>query len=399
MHETELTEIEGGVCAPKGFRAAGVAAGIKRSGGLDLVLLLSDTAATVAGTFTTHLAAAAPVHVSRARVANGRARGVVVNSGCANAVTGAQGQADAEAMATWAANAAGMAADDMLVCSTGKIGTFLPMDKVAEGIGQAFAALGSDETVDQVVAQAILTTDTRPKRAALSHPDGWVLGGMTKGAGMIAPNMATMLAFLTTDAVVAPDVLQDALSAAVEATFNRITVDGEPSTNDTVLLFANGASGITPAYDDLAAAVESVCASLAEAIVRDGEGATKFVRVIVAGALDDKEALTAARTIADSPLVKCALYGADANWGRVAAAIGKAKVAFDPDAMTIAMGGVTLYDHGPVIDHEAEKLAHEALLAHDVEIVCHLGIGPGSGEILTADFSPGYVACNADYEP
>lgn len=396
-----FTVLEQGVCAAAGFRAAGVAAGIKRSGGLDLVLLVSDLPASVAATYTSHPAAAAPVHVSRARSAGGAARGVVVNSGCANAVTGKQGQADAEEMAAAAAAAAGLAPGEMLVCSTGKIGTFLPMDKVHSGITQAAGALGTD---DLAVAQAILTTDTRPKRAAVAHPDGWTLGGMTKGAGMIAPDMsagksATMLAFITTDAAVAPEVLQAALSSAVAGSFNRITVDGEPSTNDTVLAFANGASGITPSPATISAALDAVCASLAEAIVRDGEGATKFVRVNVTGAASTADAERAARSIADSPLVKCALYGADANWGRVVAAVGKARVAFELDAMTVSMGGVTLFDHGPVTDPGAEAQAHEALLAHDVTVTCHLAAGEAAAEILTTDLSVGYVECNADYEP
>ncbi|HMC09295.1 MAG TPA: bifunctional glutamate N-acetyltransferase/amino-acid acetyltransferase ArgJ [Actinomycetota bacterium] len=394
-----LTDLDQGVCAAAGFRAAGVAAGIKRSGGLDLALVVSDLPAAAAGTFTTHRAAAAPVIVSRERVAAGSARGIVVNSGSANAMTGPRGRQDAETMAAEAAAQAGVDPAEMLVCSTGKIGSHLPMDRVSKGIAAAAGALGSGGTNDEDAARAILTTDTRPKRAAVSHPDGWRLGGMAKGAGMIAPDMATMLAFLTTDAVVAPDVLRAAVCRAVDRSFNLITVDGEPSTNDAVLALANGRSGLRPSPGDLAGALEVVCGRLAEAIVADGEGATKLVRVRVGGARSVEEARRAARSVADSPLVKCALYGEDANWGRVAAALAKSGAALDLDALSIAMGGVTLLDRGEAAGDEAAAEAHRGLGAREVEIACDLGAGGAEGEILTTDLSPGYVAINAEYEP
>jgi glutamate N-acetyltransferase/amino-acid N-acetyltransferase len=391
-----FTDIPGAVCAARGFRAAGVAAGLKRSGGLDLALIVSDTPASVAGVFTAHRAAAAPVHVSRERLAGGMGRVIVVNAGCANAVTGARGRRDAEAMAAEAAAAVGVDPAQALVCSTGKIGNFLPMDRVSLGIAEAAGKLGTD---DLAATDAILTTDTRRKTAALSHDAGWRLGGMAKGAGMISPDMATMLAFVTTDAVVAPDLLQKALAAAVNDSFNAITVDGECSTNDTVLVLANGASGVTPSADDVAAALGSVCGSLARAIVADGEGATKFVRVSVTGARTPEEARRAARSVAESPLVKCALFGEDANWGRVAAALGKTDVGLDLDVLSIAMGGVTLFDRGQPVDGDAEARAHEGLTAHEISIDCDLAVGGASGEILTTDFSHGYVDINADYEP
>jgi len=394
-----MTELEQGVCAAAGFRVAGVEAGIKRSGGLDLVLLVSDRPATGAGTFTTHRAAAAPVQVSRPRAAAGLARGVVVNAGCANAVTGARGLADATEMAAAAAAQVGVPAEEMLVCSTGKIGSYLPMDRVAKGIAEAAAGLGSSAADDAQAARAILTTDTRPKRAAERHEAGWTLGGMAKGAGMIAPNMATMLAFLTTDAVVPAARLQPALAAAVDGSFNCITVDGEPSTNDTVLVFANGASGVTPADGALEAALRSVCGRLAAAIVADGEGATKFVTVHVTGAANAAEARLAARTVADSPLVKTALFGCDANWGRVAAALGKSGAAWDLDALRIAMAGVTLLDHGVIAPGEDVEAANAALRPREVTIECDLGVGQGSASILTSDLSLGYVEVNAEYEP
>ncbi|HYR63919.1 MAG TPA: bifunctional glutamate N-acetyltransferase/amino-acid acetyltransferase ArgJ [Actinomycetota bacterium] len=393
---SSFTAIPGAVCAASGFRAAGVAAGLKRSGGLDLALIVSAAEASAAGVFTVHRAAAAPVQVTRERIAGGSARVIVANAGCANAVTGSRGRMDAEAMAAEAAAAVGVDPRQALVCSTGKIGNFLQMDRVAKGIAEAAGRLGTD---DLDAADAILTTDTRRKTAALSHPSGWRLGGMAKGAGMISPDMATMLAFVTTDAVVPPDLLQHALTGAVNDSFNAITVDGECSTNDTVLVLANGASGITPSSDDVAAALQGVCGSLARAIVEDGEGATKFVRVVVRGARTAAEARRAARSVADSPLVKCALFGEDANWGRVAAALGKTDVGLDLDVLSIAMGGVTLFDRGEVVGAEAAAKAHEGLTAHEIVIECDLALGDATGEILTTDFSHGYVDINAEYEP
>jgi glutamate N-acetyltransferase/amino-acid N-acetyltransferase len=266
---------------------------------------------------------------------------------------------------------------------------------VAKGIAEAAGLLGRS---DEDAAQAILTTDTRSKRAAVEHADGWRIGGMAKGAGMIAPNMATMLAFLTTDAVVRPDVLRPALQQSVADSFNLITVDGESSTNDTVLVLANGASGVAASPEDLAAALGVVCGRLAEAIVADGEGATKFVRVRVTGARTVEEARKAARSIAESLLVKCALYGGDANWGRVAAAVGKTDVAADFEALSVAMGGITLLDHGRPVDGDDVARARSALRAREVDIACDLAAGPASGEILTTDLTPGYVEFNAEYE-
>lgn len=392
-------DLEQGICAAAGFRAAAVEAGIKRTGGLDLVLAVSDRPAAVAGTFTTHRAAAAPVRLTRLRVASGAARGVVVNSGCANAVTGARGLQDAEDMAGAAAAQTGVEMAEMLVCSTGKIGSHLPMDKVAEGIAAAASRLASGPMADEEAARAILTTDTRPKRACVAHASGWSLGGMAKGAGMIAPDMATMLAFLTTDAVVPAEHLQAALGVAVQGSFNAITVDGEPSTNDTVLVFANGASGVTPSPGELSRALANVCGRLAEAIVADGEGATKFVRVAVRGAWSAVEARRAARSIAESPLVKCALYGADANWGRIAAALGKGDITLDLDVVSIWMGGMLLFDRGRATGDRAVELAHAGLLGREVEITCDLGVGDAGATMLTTDLSPGYVEVNAEYEP
>lgn len=386
---------QGGVCAPKGFRAAGVEAGIKSSGGKDVALIVSDVECATAGTFTTNLAAAAPVLVSKSRLAEGSPRAVIVNSGCANACTGERGLADAESMADAAAAALGMQGSDVLVCSTGLIGSFLPMDAIVAGASKAAAALsaGGDD-----VAEAIMTTDTKPKVSALTHSDGWTIGGIAKGAGMIAPNMATMLAFITTDAVVDSRVLREVLPEIVEVTFNRISIDGDMSTNDTVLAFANGASGVVPDLEDFIEGLGSVCRSLAEQIVADGEGATRFVRVRVRGAASEEEAVLAGRQIASSLLVKTMLWSGDANWGRVAAVLGRAGIAFAPSKLSIAMEGVEVLAEGVPADDKTLARARAALKSPEVTIVCDLFLGDGAAEILTTDLTPEYIHLNAEYE-
>ncbi|MGH2704019.1 MAG: bifunctional glutamate N-acetyltransferase/amino-acid acetyltransferase ArgJ [Actinomycetota bacterium] len=392
-----LTAGEVGVCAAAGFRASGVAAGIKAGGNLDLALVISEQPASAAAVFTTNRVAAAPVEVSRVRLgaARGRARGVVVNSGCANAMTGSRGRDDAGRMADGAAAAAGIPPEEMLVCSTGLIGSYLPMDAIAQGIVEAARVLGRD---DELAARAIMTTDSVPKRASVAHPDGWHVGGMAKGAGMIAPNMATMLAVITTDAAVERDLLATGLRRAADDSFNRITIDGDTSTNDSVIVIANGASGVTPEPVGFVAALAAVCRRLAQAIVADGEGATKLVRIRVEGAAGDAEAAQAARTVADSLLVKTALYGADANWGRVAAALGRSGVPLEADRLSIWMGGVQLVDRGAPSHHADVVRARAALEGREVEVRCDLGRGAGKAEILTTDLSPGYVRLNAAYE-
>lgn len=384
------------MCAPAGFRASGVSAGIKKSGALDLALLVSDGPASVAGTFTTNKGAAAPVRVSRERVARGAARGVVANSGCANSFTGERGIGDAQAMSAEAAKLLEVSAEEMLVCSTGLIGSFLPMDKVKSGIASAFEKLSND---DDAVAGAIMTTDTRPKRSAVRHADGWSVGGIAKGAAMISPNMATMLAFITTDAAVATGPLHEALSQAVGVSFNSIVIDGDRSTNDTCLCFANGASGVEPSQADLVTALEIVCRSLAEQIVADGEGATKFIRVSVRGAATKGDAEKAARQIAESALVKTAMFGGDANWGRVAAAIGQSGVEADYNRLLISIGGFKLLSYGEPAGESALEEAR-AGLKEDPEpaIECELGVGGESAEIVTTDLSLEYVRLNAAYE-
>ncbi len=387
--------LDAGVCAPRGFKAAGVAAGIKRSGELDLALIFSEEEATAAGMFTTNRTAAAPVQVSRARVAGGRARAVVINSGCANAMTGPRGMADAELMAASAASAAGVSPEEMLVCSTGLIGSYLPMEAVLKGIEDAAGRLGDG---DEAAARAIMTTDTRPKRAAVVHPEGWSVGGIAKGAGMMAPRMATMLAVITTDAALRAGDLTAALREAADSTFNAITVDGDTSTNDTALVFANGCSGMAPSLDALGEALHAVCGALAKAIVSDGEGATKLVHVRISGGISGEQAKQAARTVAESLLVKTALYGADANWGRVAAAIGRSGVQAAFDRLSISMGGVGILREGVPAPETVLAQARAALGAREVEIACDLHAGSASAEVLTTDLSPEYVRLNAAYE-
>lgn len=390
-----IVEHEGGVCVPAGFFASGVSAGIKKSGGLDLALLVSDRPAAVAGVFTTNLAAAPPVSFSRDRIKEGSSRGVVINSGCANACTGSRGMTDAAAMANAAAELAGAGSGEMLVCSTGLIGSFLPMENVHKGIEDAAAALAAD---DDNASRAIMTTDTFPKRACFRNPEGWSIGGMAKGAGMIAPNMATMLAFVTSDANLPAAALSEALAEAVETTFNSISVDGDSSTNDTVLLFANGSSGVEVDPGAFSTALQLVCATLARMIVDDGEGTSRVMRVSVSGAADSAAARLAARAVAESNLVKTAVYGADANWGRVVAALGRSGAAFDPGRLSVSIAGVVLCDRGVGTGQDAVLRARAGMQARQIDLECDLGEGRGSAQMLSTDLTPEYVQLNAAYE-
>jgi len=387
--------LDGGVCSAAGFKAAGLAAGIKPAGKLDLALIWSDDPCSCAGVFTQNLACAAPVTLSKARVASGGSNGVIVNSGCANACTGERGMQDALAMSAHAAAALKVEPQAMLVCSTGLIGSFLPMDKIANGAKLLAQSLSSD---DKEAAEAIMTTDTRPKKAAFQHRDGWRIGGIAKGAGMIAPNMATMLAFITTDAQVQAGELQLALNATVPSTFNAITIDGDTSTNDTVLVFGNGASGKRPARNELEVGLGLVCMSLARQIVEDAEGASKLVMFTVEGAADDQQATLAARTVAESILVKTAMAGQDANWGRVAAALGRSGTQFRLDDLLITMAGVVVFGRGAPVGPDVLAQARAGLAAREIYIVCDLGAGSGSAQVLTADLTENYVSLNTEYE-
>ncbi|KAF0957325.1 bifunctional glutamate N-acetyltransferase/amino-acid acetyltransferase ArgJ [Rhodococcus sp. T7] len=388
--------VAGGVCAPAGFTAAGVAAGIKLGGALDLALIVSDRPAAAAAWFTTNRAAAAPVVISREHVAGGVARAVVVNSGCANAMTGARGCNDARTTADGVAALLGTTPDLILVCSTGAIGTYLPIRRLLTGARLAAGALTND---DATAARAIMTTDTRPKTAAVRSSYGWSVGGMAKGAGMLAPNTATMLSVITTDARVTPEVLRTASRTAVERTFHAITVDGETSTNDTIAILANGAADVTPTPEELVVALTEVCWALARQLISDAEGATKEVLVRVKGAMDETQASQASRLVAQSLLVKCALHGGDANWGQVAAALGRSQVEADFDRLSIVMGGVTVLDAGIPAGPDAIALARAGLTHRAIVVECSLAVGSAHAEMLTTDLSPEYARLNSELVP
>ncbi len=401
----DITSVRGGVLAPTGFAAGSVAAGIKRSGALDVCVLDAGALVPAAAVFTRNAMAAPPVAVSRNAHADGRLRAWVVNAGNANACTGEPGRADAVAMVEAVAAALGCDVEDVGVASTGVIGVPMPMDAVRGGIAAACAALGTSPEHAAGAASAIMTTDTFSKEAACAVTvDGvtYTVGGMAKGSGMIHPNMATMLAFVTTDAPLTPDACASILRAAVDATFNRITVDGDTSTNDTCALMANGAAGGEPIGQDhphlpaVAAAVGRACADLARMIVRDGEGATKLVEVTVTGARTDADAEAAARAVSVSPLVKTALFGGDANWGRVAMAIGNSGATIDPALVEIVFAGITTCKGGTAVAF-SEEVAAEALARDEIAILVELHLGSGAATVLTCDLSYEYVRINGDY--
>ena len=398
-----IEPIGGGITAPGGFRAAGVPCGIKKKEALDLALIVADDLATAAAVFTTNKAQAAPVLVSRQHLAHtgGHARAVLVNSGCANACTGPEGMAVARSSADFVASVLGCTAIQVLVASTGVIGVQLDLDKVRKGAGLAARSLSRSAHHD--AACAIMTTDIAPKAAAVSvsTPAGtFHVGGMAKGAGMIEPHLATMLAFITTDAVVSPPTLQRALAEAVDVTFNAITIDGDTSTNDTVFLLASGASTVRvddELYPALVAALRDVCGTLARAIVRGGEGATKLVSISATGAASAEDAKRAAHTIANSLLVKTAIHGGDPNWGRLLAAAGRAGVAFDVDHASVRVGPVVLFDDGVPFDERAAEAA-SYLAGADLDIQIDLGAGGAhAATVWTCDLSAEYVKINAEY--
>jgi glutamate N-acetyltransferase/amino-acid N-acetyltransferase len=397
-----LALIPGGVATPRGFRAAGISAGIKASGNPDLALLVADEPAQVAAVFTTNKVIAAPVVVSQEHLARsgGTARAIVVNSGCANACTGDAGMRDAREMTAETARLVGCPVEQVLVASTGVIGVGLPMDKVRGGLPAAFNALGADRGPE--AARAIMTTDLWPKESAARVSIGGrdaLIGGMAKGAGMIEPMMATMLGFVTTDAAVPRALLDRALREAVDRTFNAITVDGDSSTNDCVLLLASGASGGVvdeAGYGAFLEGLTAVCRELALAIVRGGEGATKLVAVNVTGAATSAEARKAAKVIANSLLVKTAIHGGDPNWGRLICAAGRAGVTFDASRAAVTMGPLVLFKDGQPHD-ELAPAAAEYLKGADLSIGVDLGSGAASSTVWTCDLSAEYVRINADY--
>ena len=403
MTTVNFRPIAGGITAPRGFRAAGVACGIKTNGKFDLSLLVSDQLASAAGVFTTNLAKAAPVllSVEHLEKSGGRSRAVVINSGCANACTGDDGRAHARAMAERTGAAIGCDPSAVLVASTGVIGVKLVMANVERGLIDAAAQLSPDGGSNAAVA--IMTTDPFPKECAIeasARGRAFRVGGMAKGSGMIEPLMATMLGVVTTDAAVQPALLKRALKAAVDETFNAITVDGECSTNDCVFALANGASGVELGDSDFALLVDSLkaaCEPLAIGIVRGGEGATKLVMVQVSGACSTDDARKAARAIANSPLVKTAIHGGDPNWGRLIAVAGRAGVPFSLDNAAVRIGPVTLFSNGTPHDERAPEAA-DYLQRREIDVEVNLGVGGhGTFRMWTCDLSAEYVRINADY--
>jgi glutamate N-acetyltransferase / amino-acid N-acetyltransferase len=388
-----------GVTAPAGFRAAGVAAGIKASGALDLALVFNegpDHAA--AGVFTRNQVKAAPVLWTHQVLTTGRLRAVILNSGGANACTGPGGFADAHATAEAVAAALSdwgteTGAIEVAVCSTGLIGDRLPMDKVLAGVGHVVHEMAGGLAGGEEAARAIMTTDTVPKQVALHHPDKWTVGGMAKGAGMLAPSLATMLCVLTTDAVVESGALADALQRAAARTFDRLDIDGCCSTNDTVLLLASGASEIAPSQADLDDAVLRVCDDLCAQLQADAEGVTKRITVTVTGAATEDDAVIAARVVARDSLVKTALFGSDPNWGRVVAAVGMAPISLDPDRITVSFNGSPVFVDGA----GAAGARQVDLSGEDIDVVVDLKMGDGEAAIRTTDLSHGYVEENSAY--
>lgn len=392
-----------GITYPKGFLAAGVKAGLKKSGNPDVALIYTEKEAAVAGTFTKNAVAAAPVHVSKAVVATHTAHAIIANSGCANACTGVQGEADAAAMQKMTADALRCTPQDVVVASTGIIGKLLPMNKVAQGIQAAVQALSATGSPD--AANAILTTDTYAKAGTATVTVGGAevrLGIIAKGSGMIRPDMATVLCFVTTDADIDGPLLQEALSEAVEYSLNMISIDGDMSTNDMAIVMANGAAGnpkITEKGADYEAFKEALLALLqgmSEQIAADGEGATKFLTIHVVGARSFVDAKAVGMSVANSPLVKTAFFGEDPNWGRVICAVGYAGVPMDPDRTTVKFGGIPVYNGGVGAAYDADAL-HDVMSRHDIVIEIDLADGDAEAKVWTCDFSYEYVKINGEY--
>ena len=396
--KASFRSLAGGITAPQGIRASGVRCGIKTLG-KDLALVVCDQPCAVAGVFTTNRFRAAPVQLSQRRIRSGFAQAVVINSGNANACTGPRGRRDARAMVRLSADALGISETHVLVASTGIIGHHLPMDRMANGIKWAARDLSADGGAD--AARAIMTTDMKRKEAAVEFTlAGHTVrvGGMAKGSGMIAPSLATMISVLTTDVAASPALLKAVLRRAAERSFNSITVDGDTSTNDTLLLFATGASGAkagsSPALFEQA--VTEVATLLAQAIVRDGEGATKLIAIEVRGARTERAARQVAKTIANSPLVKTACFGSDPNWGRVLAAAGRAGVAFAPERVDLSLGGIQIVRGGQPLGFD-QQAAQSLLRAHECRYLLDLHQGRAAATVWTCDLSYDYIKINAAY--
>ena len=402
----KIKAIAGGVCAAKGFRAAGVPAAIKYQGRNDVALVVADAPCVAAAVFTTNAVAAAPVVYDRAAVRGGRIQAILANSGCANACTGAQGLADARRSAEETAKTLGIDPKLVLVASTGVIGHPLPMDRLLAGMKSAAANLAATPEAGLAAEKAVMTTDTKPKQAAVQVKIGGrtvTVGGMCKGSGMIEPNMATMLGFITTDAAITPAMLRRALRQAIAVSFNHVVVDGDESTNDSVFLLASGAAGnpliakVGPDYDAFAAALTAVGVSLARQMAADGEGATKYVEVTVRHAKTQRDADRAARAVAKSPLAKTSWFGKDPNWGRVLAAVGYSGAAVDDRKAEVFYGKTWAYRKGRVADAaQLAKLARE-MEGPELKVTVDLHLGDFSSTIYTCDFSLDYVHINADY--
>lgn len=392
-----------GVTYAKGFLAAGVKAGIKKSGNLDIALIYTKQEAAVAGTFTQNKVAAAPVYVSKETVATGTAHAIVANAGCANACTGQQGLDDAHKMAQIAADALDIQANDVIVGSTGVIGVTLPMDKMEKGIKAAANALSADGSEN--AGNAIITTDTHSKAVTATFTIGGKevhMGAIAKGSGMIRPNMATMLCYITTDIAIDQKLLQKALSASVEKSFNMISVDGDMSTNDTVVVLANGAAGnekITYEDDDYHVFYENLmdlCIEVAKEIAADGEGASKFLTINVHGAATAADAKLVGMTVANSPLVKTAFFGEDPNWGRVICAVGYSGAQMVPEQTVVKFGGIPIFINGMGADYDEKALA-DVMKQDSITIDIELNMGDNDATVWTCDLSYEYVKINGEY--
>jgi len=386
----------------KGFKAAGVAAGLKKNGEQDIGLIFSEVPANAAGVFTKNMVQAAPVLLDKERIKSGACRAIIVNSGNANCCTGHQGMVDANAMANFVASGLKISEDHVLVASTGVIGESLDIEKIKTAVPDLIKALSKEGIHD--LAKSIMTTDTFPKivtRQGSINGKPYTITGVAKGSGMIRPDMATMLCFICSDVDAGPDLLKDALFNSTERSFNRITVDGDTSTNDMVIIMANGLSGAAiktaEHKDSFQSVLDDAMINLARLVVKDGEGATKLVEIVVKGALTEKDAFKAADTVANSNLVKTAIFGEDANWGRILAAVGRSKISINPDRVDIFFDDVLLVKNGMKYSDEAEIFATKVLKKPEFTILIDLKMGNGTAFMFTCDFSLEYIRINADY--